>query len=186
MESFDLQTFLNGAMMIAVSVLFLMLAFRLLLPVSSSRRLFRLMAATVSGLRSALRDRNPSLSEPAQLSLTFDRLSLALLFVVKPYPARPATIRRIYAFSELDTAVRRAWSGLRAVEREDPAFAPIVAEARQHLAHANAPAMEALARQMFVQCGAGETVWRAAANLYQASLLLLNQTHALHRYGVLR
>ena len=74
-ESFDFAAFLNTVMIQVVALLFMILAFRLILPVSPSRRLFRAADSIGQSLRRALAGRPDRHDRIAARSLRADRLA---------------------------------------------------------------------------------------------------------------
>ena len=116
----------------AVTILFIILSFRLILPVSRKRRFFRIAQAIRRDLQRTFRHGRRFESAPRQ-SLKYDRLAQAKQWLGTPTPARLAVFRRLYAFAELDTALRRAWSGVDAARVASPGLAAPLATARAAL-----------------------------------------------------
>ncbi len=173
-ESFDLQAFLQTVMVQGMAVLFMVLAFRFILPVSRQRRLFRVAQAIGGQVRLALSGSATALDPVAHRCLRVDRLGQAQVWLGRPTPTRLAVLERLSAFSELDAALRRAADGLRALGTPWPA-AP------------RADTLDALAHDVLA-AGAhspADTL-RAAAGLHGAAVLLRQNGRALRRYGVLR
>jgi uncharacterized membrane protein YccC len=185
-ESFDLTVFLNNVGFQMVTILFIVLSFRLILPVSRKRRLFRIAAAITRDLRRTLR-RGATLDQSAQQSLSYDRLAQAETWLGEPTPARLAVLRRLHVFAELDIALHRAWSGLDRMSRTLPGQAAAVAAARAALLQHGPDALEAAARALLTPPGPiHPDVMRAVSGLYGAQILLGQQRHALRHYRVLR
>ncbi len=123
-QTYDLSAFLNTCAAQLVAVLFMVLAFRLVLPVSPRRRLYRVAEAGTRALRRRLRGPGRIPDDPAALEvLHYDRLSQALRWLGRPSPARLALFSRVVAMGELDVALCRAQAGL-ATLRARPAPLP--------------------------------------------------------------
>lgn len=173
-ESFDLAAFLNNVMIQVVALLFMMLAFRLVLPVSPRRRLFRMADAIGRSLRRALEGQPARHDHVAARCLRADRLAQAQVWLGRITPVRRAVLTRLSAFAELDSALRRADAGLRALGRAIPRREPQAMEAA---------ARDVLARPYPSGADAGWAL-HAAAGLHEAALLLRRHGRALRRYGV--
>ena len=186
-ESFDLVTFFNNVLVQVLAVLFMMMAFRFILPVSPSRRLRRLTDAAVRQLRLTLRSRGPA-EESAQQSLSGDRLSLALTWSSGTYRPRPAAFRRLRGLTDLNLALSRAFSGLAPLSHALPELDGLAMQAQHLLGRADASGLEAIASQILADPRAAachDAALRAASGLYGASRLLVRHGRALGRYGVL-
>ncbi len=171
-ESFDLGTFLDTVQIQLVAVLFMILAFRFILPVSRKRRLFRLADAVGRQLQVALAGKGAVGGAIDARCKRFDLLAQAQIWLGIHTPARVAVLQRLSAFSELESAMRRAWGGMRALRLPMPAREP--------------DALEAASRDLL----AGEhperaIVVQAAAGLYGSALLMRQHGRALRRYGVI-
>lgn len=172
-ESFDLATFLNNVMIQLIAILFMILAFRFVLPVSRQRRLFRVADSIGRNLQAALAARAAHLDPIAARCLRVDRLAQAQVWLGQRTPARIAVLQRLSAFSELESALRRAQAGLRWLGRPMPPREPA--------------ALEALARDLLADEHTGEARhWavHAASGLHGSALLLRGQGRALRRYGI--
>ena len=176
-ESFDLQAFMGNLMVQAVAAMFMILAFRLILPVSRQRRLLRVADAIGQEVRRGLAGRPATLDPVAARCLRMDRLAQAQVWLGRATPARLAVLDRLSAFSELAAALRRARTGLLALGLPWPATDP--------------DALDATARGLLAP-GAAEPAARmadrlhAAAGLHGAAYMLRTHGTALRRYGVLR
>ena len=170
-ESFDLGTFLNTVQIQVVAVLFMILAFRFILPVSRKRRLFRLADAIGRQLQRAIAGKAPVGGIVAARCKRFDLLAQAQIWLGRPTPARIAVLQRLSAFSELESAMRRAWAGMRSLGLPMPPREP--------------DALEAAARGLLAgEHPEREIVVQATAGLYGSALLLRQHGRALRRYGV--
>ncbi|WP_428486948.1 FUSC family protein [Rhodopila sp.] len=186
-QGFDLITFLNEVVELGLTTVFVMITFRLVLPVSPRRRLFRLTNSTRRSLRHTLRRGRP-LDQPALLSRNADRLSQALIWIGSPYPARRAVLSRIYIFCDLDVALRRAWSGMMNSYLAAPELAQAVQIGREALTTAVPEALEHAARVLLAHPRASispDEVLRGASGLYGVKLLLEREHRALSHYAVL-
>ncbi len=170
-ESFDLQAFLAGVQVQAVAVLFMVLAFRLILPVSRERRLVRVADSIGRQVGDAMAGRDFTLEPVAARCLRFDRLAQAQIWLGRPTPARLAVLERLSAFTELEGALRRMRVGLLALGEPWPAMQP--------------DGLDAGARRLLAGGGGSDTL-QAAAGLHGVALLLRQHGRALRRYGVLR
>lgn len=174
-ESFDFAAFLNTVMIQIVALLFMLLAFRLILPVSPLRRLFRAADSIGQALRRAMESRPPHHDRIAARSLRVDRLAQAQVWLGRVTPSRRAVLTRLSAFSELASALRRADAGLHALDQPIPQREP--------------RAMDAAAQDVLTRkYPRGEdTYWalHAAGGLHEAAILLQRHGRALRRYGVL-
>lgn len=173
-ESFDLAAFLNNVMIQVVALLFMLLAFRLVLPVSPRRRLSRVADAIGRSLRRALQGQPARHDCVAARCLRVDRLAQAQIWLGRVTPVRRAVLTRLSAFTELDSALRRADAGLRALGRAIPRREP--------------QAMEQTAQALLAgpYSSGADANWalHAASGLHEASLLLRRHDRALRRYGV--
>lgn len=187
-QTYDLASFLNTAMALAVAILATLVGFSLVLPVSPSRRLFRVARAVMRDLRRTLRS-GRSLEPSAVLSLQYDRLTAALVWLGRRTPARLAVLTQIRDLGALDVALCRAHAGLEAAVRQDPALAGAVAQARASLLRPAEGEMAAAATALLTAAQtpgpAPLAVLRAASGLYAASLLLEQQRRLLRLAGVL-
>ena len=107
-ESFDLGTYLNTVLIQVVAVLFMILAFRFILPVSRQRRLFRLADAIGRQLQRAIAGKGVAGGAISARCKRFDLLAQAQIWLGRQTPARIAVLQRLSAFSELESAMRRA------------------------------------------------------------------------------
>lgn len=187
-QSFDIGGFINSVALLAVSLLFILWAFQLILPVSPRRRLARLANAIVKDLRRTL-VRGRILEQATAQSLQYDRLTQVKLWLGRPTPARQAVLHRLFAFAEFETVLDQAWTALDAALGMAPGLAEPVATARTSLIQAD-PAMMVTAAHALLEHAhasrAREAVLRAVSALFGAQDLLTRQARALRLYGVLR
>ena len=186
-QSYDLSAFVNSCLTEVLAILFILLSFQLILPVSPPRRRRRVAEAIWGDLRAVLH-RGGEFDQAARQTLNYDRLAQAELWLGRPTPARLAALHRMYAFAELDTALRRAWAGLREAAVRDPALAPPIAAARRSLQQRQPDAMLAAGQALLDRqhdSGDAEAVLCAVSGLYGAQFLLRRELRALRRYGVL-
>lgn len=178
-ESFDLATYMNTVLVQVMAVVFMVLAFRLVLPVSRGRRLARVADAIGRQVRRALAGQPDSHGLVATRCLSMDRLAQAQVWLGQATPARLAVLERLSAFTELESTLRRARAGLRTLGRAMPPPDPdgFEAAARALLAADHAPAHQNPGE-------ARSAALQAAAGLYGAAVLLRRHGRALRRYGV--
>ena len=171
-ESFNLGTFLNTMEIQVMAVLFMILAFRFILPVSRKRRLLRMADAIGQQLQRAMAGKTPQQHAMMARCLRFDLLAQAQTWLGRPTKARIAVLQRLSAFSELESAMRRAWMGMRSLGLPMPAREP--------------EALEAASRALLAgEHPERELVVQAAAGLYGSALLMRQHARALRRYGVI-
>ena len=171
-ESFDLAAFLNNVLVQILALVFMLLAFRFILPVSRARRLLRVADAIGRRLGLSLDGKLPRYGAIAARCLRVDRLAQAQVWLGQPTPARIAVLERLSAFSELDSTLRRAWVGMRALGLPMPPREPA--------------ALEAAARDLLSgDRPADPEVIHAAAGLYGSAVLMRTHRRALRRYGVI-
>ena len=183
-ESYNLSSFMNTVMIQIVAILFMVLAFRLILPVSRQRRLYRVALAVKRDLQRTLRH-GRSFEEAPRQSLKYDRLTMAQAALGRPTKARLAVFTRLHSFAELDTALRRAWSGLDAVRDPPPALAAAIASARAALRQHEAGPLASAAESLLAQPEAAQPeITRAISGLYGARMLLGREARALRHYRI--
>ncbi len=173
-QSFDLSAFLNNVLVQAVAVLFMVLTFQLLLPVSPRRRLLRVAGAVGRQVRRSAEGGRTRHDPVSARCLRFDWLAQAQVWLGRPTPVRLAVLTRLSAFTELDSALRRARAGLAALGLPMPPCTP--------------GAMDDAARGVLAAGWAGpQRRWAlaAAAGLHGAAVLLRQHGRALRRYGIL-
>ncbi len=186
-QQYDLASFANNCLIQVLAVLFVALAFRLVLPVSPRRRRRRVAEAIWADLRAVLR-RGGDLDQAGRQTLNYDRLAQGGVWLGRPTPARLAALHRLYAFAELDTALRRAWSGLRDAALDAPALAQPIAAARRSLERCDPDAMLVAGQALLDRQDDGpdpDALLRAVSGLYGAQFNLRREMRALRRYGVL-
>jgi uncharacterized membrane protein YccC len=186
-QSFDLSVFLNTIALLIVSLLFIVLSFRLILPISPRRRLTRLSRAIVKDLRRTLAQGRMVEQATAQ-SLHYDRLGQAELWLGPLTPVRQALFQRLFIFAELEVTLDQTWSGLDDALRAAPGLAQPVAAARASLTRPMVPSMVAAARALLDHPDAPRArppVLRAVSGLCRVQYIIQQQARALRRYGVL-
>ncbi len=146
-EGFNVLTYCNTSLQLALSVLFTTLSFNLILPVSPSRRLYRVADRIGADLRRTLQESGRLLHRTEAQSLLYDRMATAMLWLGTPTPARRRLLGHIYELGELDLAIRRAHTGLAAVA-SDPRLGAAIAEARRSLSAGHPPAILASAETL--------------------------------------
>ncbi len=182
-QTFDLMLFLNNVMIQLIAIVFMLLGFWLILPVSRERRLFRIVLAGARDLSRALR--GCSLDPAAVQSLHFDRLAQAYSWSGRRTPARARVLSRLFAFAELETALRRAWSAVEEAAGTTLPGDPAIAVARDSLRHPTPAGLQDAARALLPLAGDRHRgTMRAISGLYDAGRLLTAQGRALDRYRV--
>ena len=174
-ESFDLAAFYNNVLVQVLAIVFMVTAFRLILPVSPRRRLARVADAIGRRFQRALRGRAEGYDLSDSRCLSIDRLAHAQVWLGRPTPVRLAVLERLSAFTELESALRRAHAGLYALSLPMPPPEPDAfdAAARGLLASNYAPA------------AAQRSALQAVAGLHGSAVLLRLHGRALRRYGVM-
>ena len=173
-ESFDLSEFLNIVLIQCLAVAFMVLSFRLVLPVSRQRRLLRIADAVVTDLQATLR--RGRTGDAARTNLReYDRMAQAEVWSGRPTPARRAVLQRLGALIDLDLELRRAWAGL------SPRLpAPLQRVARTALLSADPAQLQQAAEAL---CREPEGL-QAASGLHAASQRLAAEQRALRHYAV--
>lgn len=146
--TFDVASFCNTVLQVALSVAFTVLSFNLILPVSPSRRLYRVAASIARDLRRTLGDPGRLLDQAPDQSRFYDRMAHALTWLGRPTLARQRLLSDIYSVGEVDLAVRRARSGLKLAAEGEPGLAGAVQEARRALASGQPAPMLAAAQAL--------------------------------------
>ncbi len=139
-ETFNLLTYCNTVLQLALSVLFTTLSFNLIFRVSPSRRLYRVARRVGADLRRTMQEPGRLLQRTQAQSLLYDRMSIVMLWLSSPAPGRRRLFGHIYGMGELDLAIRRAHTGLAAIA-SDPLLGTAVAEASRSLSTGHAPAI---------------------------------------------
>ena len=185
-EQFSFSGYLNNVMLQVVCVLFVIASFSLILPVSRRRRLFRVAHAIAHDLRRTMRHGRGFESAPRQ-SLKYDRLAFAKQWLGRPTPVRLAVFSRLYAFAELDTALRRAWTGLDLAVGVTPGLAPEIAAARAALCQTDPALLEQSAQALLNHKESGRPeIIQAVSGMYGAHILLAREARSLLHYGIVR
>ena len=175
-ESFDLSGFGNEVLVQVIAVAFMVLAFRLVLPVSRKRRLLRIADAIAGDLQGTLA-RGRTLNEAATHLLEYDRMAQAEVWAGRRTPARVAVLERMGAMIDLDLELRRAWSGVLAPGLDGPA----AAQARAALLAHDPGQLDEAAGALL--CSPGQPA-RAVSGLHAAARMLRQQSSALRHYGL--
>lgn len=166
-ESFDLSGFGNGVLQQVVAVIFMVVAFRFILPVSRKRRLLRLATAIAADLQDTFRRDRGERREHRLLE--YDRVAQAMVWGGRRTKARVAVLDRLEAMAVLDGELRRAWSGGTALVQDA-------------VRSGDPDRLDAAAESLLTQPGAAQ----ALSGLYAAARLLRSNGRALRHYGVLR
>ena len=187
-QAFDLAGFLNEGVEIGTATLLMALTFFVVLPVVPGWRLLLLLHGAARTLKRTLR-RPRGLVPAAAYSRNFDLVTQATAWTPHGRRARVAILSRIYAFAELDVALRRAWSCLHESAFSAPDFADAAAQARTALANPEPDTLDRTARSLLAHPAARTAprhVSRLAADLYAAGRLLARQQAAFRHYGLAR
>ncbi len=185
--SFDFGMFFDNVALLVVTLLFTVLSFYLILPVSPRRRRARLAHAISGDLRRTLQQGRLMEQATAQ-SLHYDRLSQVDQWLERKTPGRMAVLHRLYAFAELELALDQTWTALDGALRAVPTLAEPVAAARAAMIGPHPEAMLAAAHALLGHAYASRArgpVLRAVSGLYESHYILQQQGRALRRYGVL-
>lgn len=183
-ENYNPITFFNTAACLIGSIIAVLSGFVLILPVSPSRRLFRLFQAVVDSLRETLPGGRPY-DLPAVLTLQFDRLANVLPWLGRHTPARLALTSQLGDLVALDAALCRAHAVLDTIEAEDRPLEAVVAQARTALRRPTPAGIADAMARLLAAPSSGPTrsppLIRAAASLYAVLLLLDEQSRLLKR-----
>jgi hypothetical protein len=110
-----------------------------------------------------------------------------LLWLGRPTPARVAVFERLLAFAELDTALRRAWSGLDAARHETPGLGALLESARSALLQPNPAPLETAALALLAHPDSTHpAAMRAVSGMFGAHILLVREARALRHYRIVR
>ena len=153
----------------------MILAFRLVLPVSRKRRLLRIADAIGADLQRTLQHGRRLDQAPTDL-LEYDRMAQAATWAGRRTPARAAVLDRMGQMIDLDLELRRAWSGLARPGLDGDA----VREAQAALLAHEPAALEASAGALVADPEAAVAV----SGLHAAAQILAKQQHALRHYGM--
>ncbi len=193
-QDYDLSSFLNLVAAQFMAVLFVMLAFWLILPVQPNRRLFRVADAIGRELKRRLGPAPRRQHDQAEMqSLHYDRLAAAALWLGRRTLSRRRLLARLQALSEIDAALWRAETGLDAAARV-PALRLPVARARRSLDQPERGEMEAAAAALLEAGLAVEPqpaelqpmLLHAVSGLYGAAQMLEAERPVLRKSGILR
>ncbi len=175
-QSFDLGAFSDNVLVQIMAVVFMVLAFRLVLPVSRKRRLLRIADAVATDLERTMA-RGRTLNEAPTHLLEYDRLAQALVWAGRRTPARVAVLNRMCAMIDIDLELRRAWSGLL-----QPGLAgPAADAARAALLSPDPEKLDEAAASLLAEPGSAGT---AVSGLHAAARLLRRNGRALRHYGL--
>lgn len=180
-QTFDLTSFCNTVLEVCLALLFVLLAFRLILPMSPTRSLYRVAAQIGRNLRWTLRNDRRRFQRGPALSVLYDRMSRALLWLGRPTPARQRLLSHLYGMGEMDIAVRRARTGLAATAALEPALSEAVAVARRSLQKSDAASILQSAQEL-LDGQAGSLAVRQAVSGMAAAALLLQRDPGLLRF----
>ena len=188
--TFDLANFLNTFLQVGLSVVFTLLTFLLILPVSPKRRLYRVVAAVAGELSRTLRSGGARLDPAVAQAMLYDRLVRALTFLGRPTKARQALLSHLYRLGASEIAAHRARRGLSDIERaaaatpaaaaaDGSALRSAITEAHRTLDARDYPGMLAAARALLAIPGipAGPALQQAVSGLAD----LAYQEGARHR-----
>lgn len=177
-QSFDLAAFGNNVLVQALAIGFMVVAFRLVLPVSRGRRLLRIADAIATDLQGTLK-RGRTSDEASTDLREYDRMAQAGTWAGRQTPARVAVLNRMGAMIDLDLELRRAWAGL-----ADPGLEPgAAAQARAALLAGDPGRMDAAAAAL-LQAHQGAVAAHAISGLHAAARALGQQRVALRHYGL--
>lgn len=183
-QNYDPIAFLNTAACLVGSVIATVSGFVMILPVSPSRRRFRLFQAVANSLRDALSGRR-LLDLPTVLTLQFDRLASALVWLGPRTPARVALVGQLGDLAGLDAVLCRAHDALESARADSPHVGQVIDDARSALVNPTtervAEAAGALLAAASASPGAPPTLLRAAVVTYAVSLQLDRQSRLLKR-----
>jgi len=182
-QTFDLGSYVSTVVQVGLAMVFVVLSFNVIFPVSQSRQLARVAVAVGRTLRRTARqgaDEAPL--TPAAYSLLYDRMSRALEFLGRHTPARLRLLGHIYGVGEVDLAVRRAWAGLAALGSTHGLAATRAGDA---LRRRDGRAMLAAAQGLLDDAGdqpVDRPLLRAVSGLTGAALLLQPDRATLRFY----
>ena len=118
-QTYDLGTFLNTTLLVFMAVVFTLLTFLLIIPVSPKRRLYRVVVAVGQATHRARLSRDKPQEPAVAQARLYDRLGRALTFLGKPTVARQSLLSDIYSLGASDIALHRARTGLDALDRPE-------------------------------------------------------------------
>ena len=184
--SYNLSSFFNLALQLAGSMVAVIVGFAVILPTSPPRRLFRVLRASLYDLRCTLR-KGRRYERAAMVSLRYDRLQTALLWLGRRTPARLKALYRVRDLGELDAALLHAQVGLDATLQEAPSLAHEVTAARAALRRTTPDAVQDAGVRLLAAARVRGSVPRAArqaaSGLYGAAMVLRRQRHFLQLVG---
>ena len=183
-EGFDFSSYVNTVMDVAIAAGLTWMCFVLVLPVRPHRRLFRTADKIAGSLRKSLQGRSGD--RATTLSLSFDRLSNAYLWIDSRAAKRPMLITRLADFADLEASLQRARSGLRAAELDGTASDQDIGAARAALLGCAPDPLGHVAQAMLAHLSTSaepQSVMRAVSGLEDARILLQRQCRALLAYG---
>lgn len=167
-EVFDLGSFLNNVLELALAVVFTFFAFLIVLPVSPKRRLYRIAVSINRDFALAQAGRSPG--GAAALFLLYDRLSRAMLWIGPPKPTRTALLHHMSCLGQAKLALLRTHAALRAIRSSEPLLADAAAAAPDSLADLDPGRLHRAAADLLGRSGSS-TVRRAAAGMAELALL---------------
>lgn len=169
-EQFDLGGFSQNVFVQLVAVAFMVAAFTLILPVTPSRRLMRVLDSAGRDLRRAL-DGQPRLDPIVTArSRRYDRLTAMQTWLGPRTPSRLRLLDRVCRLTELEGALLRAAHGLHGLHRPMPAMSP--------------GALLGTAAALLADEPPGPALDLAVSGLHEAAHLLREQAAALRHFGL--
>ena len=185
-QSYDLQAFLQNALLVVVAALVLSLTVRLVLPVSSVQaRAFAFESAQAS-VRAALVGEGGDAT--TRTSLNSDRLFQYAQWNTGPEPVRARRLDLAFALAHLEASAARAHAELDSLWGQ-AALRPAIEAARLSLASADPDAMAEAARGLFAASRSAApatalTVARAASDVIAASRVMGRHRRFLRRIRI--
>lgn len=175
-QAFSLTSYVNTVLELALSVVFVLLTFRLILPVSPKRRLWRVAAEIARHWRG-----QAGTTAVLPPSLFYDRMSRVRQWLGRPTPARLAFLGHLYAAGELDRAEREARAALLPFGAR-PELIPL-ADAARHGLDTHDPALLLSAGQALLELRDVDGAAERAASGLSAVALALRRAPDLVRFG---
>jgi uncharacterized membrane protein YccC len=184
-ETYSISSYANTVLLLGAAGLFTWLAFALVLPVSPSRRLFRVAWGIAADLRHTLHTPGRGLDRPVAQSLLYDRMAQALVWLGRPTPSRLRLLRDLYGMGEVDLALRRARTGLAAAAESEPLLADAVADATRAL-ESGEPTRITQAAQALLDHPLADfrvaAIWRATSGMAGVARLIGQDRSPLRLY----
>ena len=182
-QTYDPSSFANSALQLVLSGVAVVAGFRLILPVSPPRRLFRIADAVGHDLTRALR--GEARDQPSRVALRYDRLRQARSWIGRPTLARRKLLAQLLGLSELTGALARAHGALDELASSSD-FAAVSVQARRALgAPGHVAGLRDAAQALLGPVPRGIASVRAASALAQAASLIERERRLLRRSGLL-